>query len=59
MIAIGVGYERRTSDTLRALGFPNGIKARLATKVIVTKTGDRIHAFVNGSAGGYCRPSRP
>jgi len=59
MFAIGVEYETRMSDTLRALGFLNGVQPQVATKVIVTKTGDRIHTFVNRSAGGYCRPSRP
>ncbi len=56
MFAIGVEYEARMSDTLRALGFPTGIKP-LSTKVIVTKTGEQIHAFVNGAAGGFCRTS--
>lgn len=59
MFAIGVGYERRTSDTLRALGFPGGITPQLATKVILTKGGGRIQAFVNGGAGGFCRPAAP
>jgi len=59
MFAISVEYETRMSDTLRALGFPNGIKPQGATKVIVTKTGDRIHAFVNGAAGEFCHPSPP
>lgn len=59
MFAVGVGYEARMSDTLRALGFPTGIKPQLGTKVIATKTGERIHAFINGAAGGFCRPIPP
>lgn len=53
--AVAVSYERRTSDTLRSLGFPNGIAPPGATKVVVTNAGDRISAFVNGSANS-CRP---
>lgn len=55
---VAVSYARRTSDTLRALGFPNGIKPSLASKVVFTATDDRIRAFANGSAGSsqFCRP---
>lgn len=45
-----LSYERRTSDTLRSLGFPDGIKPRLATKAILAGGGDRLVAFVNGAA---------
>lgn len=57
---VAVSYSRRTSDTLRGLGFPNGVAPRLLSKVIFTATGDRIRAFANGPFGGdqqLCRPS--
>ena len=57
---VAVTYSRRTSDTLRALGFPNGIAPQLASKVVFTATDDRIRAFANGPFGGdpqLCRPS--
>ena len=57
---IGVVYARRTSDTLRALGFPNGIDPSTASKVVFTATDDRIRSFANGPFGGdqqACRPS--
>jgi len=46
--ALGVVYARRTSDTLRSLGQPDGIKPQLATKIILTADGKRIGAFSNG-----------
>lgn len=52
-------YRRRTSDTLRSLGFPDGIKPKSGTKVALTPTSDRILAFANGPSGGphgLCRP---
>jgi ketosteroid isomerase-like protein len=56
---VGVSYSRRTSDTLRALGYPNGIRPQAATKVIFTTADDRLRAFANGPFGGpleLCRP---
>ncbi len=58
--ALGVQYERRTSDTLRSMGFSNGIKPALSTKVGFTDAQDRILVFANGPVGGspaLCRPS--
>ncbi len=55
---VAVSYSRRTSDTLRALGYPNGVSARLATKVVFTASDDHIRAFANGPGGGssgFCR----
>lgn len=57
---VAVSYARRTSDTLRALGLPNGIDPHLATKVVFTATDDRIRTFANGPFGGdqnLCRPT--
>jgi hypothetical protein len=58
--ALGIQYLRRSSDTLRALGFPSGIRPNGASKVVFTDTADRIVAFANGPFGGpreLCRPS--
>lgn len=58
MFAIDISYARRTSDTLRSLGFPDGIVSRLAAKAILTKDGDRLRALANGSDGPpyVCQP---
>lgn len=57
---VGVQYSRRTSRTLRALGFVNGIKPETATKVVFTERAPiRILKFANGPVGGspeFCRP---
>ena len=60
---VGVSYTRRTSDTLRSLGFRDGIVPPSATKVIFTMADDRIRAFANCPFGGsaetvaaICRP---
>jgi SnoaL-like protein len=55
---VAVSYAKRTSDTLRSLGFPNGVKPETATKVVFTASDDRIRAFANGPPGGpspFCR----
>ena len=46
--AMGVVYARRTSDTLRALGQPDGFAPQLATKVIFTDDGMYIETFAHG-----------
>ena len=59
---VGVEYSRRTSDTLRRLGFPKGIVPKLASKVGFATQPLRIRAFANGPYGGdpnLCRPSGP
>jgi hypothetical protein len=56
---VAVSYAKRTSDTLRALGFPKGVGPRLATKVVFSTSDDRIRTFANGPGGGasdLCRP---
>lgn len=56
---VAVSYARRTSDTLRALGFPDGIEPRAATKAVFTATDDRLRAFANGPFSGpidLCKP---
>ena len=54
---VAVSYARRTSDSLRALGFRDGIAPHVATKVVFTTTDDRIRAFANGGSEELCRPS--
>src|SRR5262249_53774551 len=57
---VGVAYRYRTSDTLKNLGFPKGIKPPLASKIVFTPTHDRVLGFANGPYGGsaeFCRPS--
>lgn len=59
---VGVEYGRRTSNALRALGFPAGIVPKLASKVVFTAQPVRIRVFANGPVGGdsnLCRPTRP
>lgn len=46
--ALGVVYARRTNDTLRSLGQPDGIEPQLATKIILTADGRRIGVFSHG-----------
>src|SRR5260221_4393671 len=56
---VAVSYARRTSDTLRALGFPNGITPRSATKAVFTATDDRLRVFATGPFGdqiNLCTP---
>jgi hypothetical protein len=59
---LGVEYGRRTSNTLRALGFPAGIVPRGATKIVFSAQPVRIRVFANGPVGGdpnLCRPAGP
>jgi hypothetical protein len=53
---VGVAYARRTSDTLRSLGFANGVEPQAATKVVFTSSDDRIRTFANGANDQLCRP---
>ena len=59
--AIGVSFARRTSDSLRASGFPNGIQPKPSAKIRFagSGTGLRIDTFANGPGGGpseLCAP---
>jgi hypothetical protein len=56
---VGVTFTRRASDTLRSLGFANGIAPGLAAKVGFTSTDDRINGFGNGPFGGSAESCRP
>ncbi len=60
---VAVDWAKRTSNTLRSLGFPAGIKPQLSAKVVFTTTGPvRISRFANGPVGGSpstCRPQTP
>jgi len=58
--ALGIVYSRRTSDTLRQLGFPDGIQPGSGTKVLFTSDRQHIVTFANGPVGGdpeVCRPA--
>lgn len=46
--AFGVDFARRTSDTLRRLGFPNGITRILGAKVILSDDHMHISGFAMG-----------
>ncbi len=60
---VGIDWARRTSNTLRSLGFPAGIKPQLSAKVVFTMTEPvRISSFANGPVGGSpsaCQPQAP
>jgi hypothetical protein len=56
---IGVVFSKRTSDSLRALGFSDGIRPPGSAKAILT--GDRIASLALASRGGEvaeCTPSK-
>ncbi len=58
---VGLVIARRTSETLKALGFSKGIVPALAAKVNFTESHDRITRFANGPFGGpaaLCRLRR-
>jgi hypothetical protein len=48
----GVTFARRTSNSLRRLGFAEGITPKLAAKVVVYYEPTRIIGFANGPGGG-------
>ncbi len=55
---VSVDFTRRTSDTLRRLGFPNGIGPKLAAKVVFASN-HRVKGFGFGPYGGdpsFCVP---
>lgn len=59
--AIGVSFSRRTNDTLRRLGFVDGLTPQVGAKIRFTGSGAelRIEEFANGPVGGpseLCRP---
>jgi len=60
---VGIDWAKRTSNTLRSLEFPAGIKPQLGAKVVFTTTRPiRISRFANGPVGGSpesCRPHAP
>jgi hypothetical protein len=60
--AVGVEFGRRTSNSLRTLGFSAGIVPKTAAKVVFTAKPVRIRVFANGPIGGdrsLCRPTQP
>jgi hypothetical protein len=59
--AIGVTFARRTSDSLRALGFADGVRPQSAAKFEFTGSGTdlRIEVFANGPGGGPSKLCEP
>jgi hypothetical protein len=57
-LALGVDYSLRTSDTLRALGFPNGIKGPSGVKIVFAPDG-RIRAVAHASLPGRTGDCQP
>jgi hypothetical protein len=59
--AIGVTFNRRSSDSLRALGFLTGIHPKSSAKIRFAGTGNglRIEAFANGPGGGPAKLCAP
>lgn len=53
-----VEYSGRTNNTLRALGFPHGIRPQLSTKISFTRVGPvRIMGFGNAGNDAACVPT--
>lgn len=59
--AIGVVFARRTSDSLRALGFADGVRPQSETKIRFSGSGNdlRIETFANGPGGGPSKLCKP
>ena len=59
--AIGVVFARRSSDSLRALGFADGVRPQSGAKVQFSGsgTGLRITVFANGPGGGPSKLCQP
>ena len=61
--AIGVTFARRSSDSLRALGFADGVRPPQGSakiRFVGSGTSLRIEAFANGPGGGsptLCKPA--
>lgn len=58
-VVANIEYRRRTSDTLRSLGFPQGIRPKLGTKVGLPPPYTHIEIFANGPAGGSPQACQP
>ena len=56
---VGVVWALRSSDSLKSLGFPNGIRPQLSAKVIFDRATDRVRGFAYGPFGGDQRSCRP
>ncbi len=52
---VGIRFARRSNDSLRALGFPNGIIWPLTNKTVFDATG-LVRAFANASGPQDCHP---
>ena len=59
MGVVGVVWALRSSDSLKSLGFPKGIRPQLSAKVDFDRTTNQITRFANGPYGGDQRSCRP
>lgn len=53
---VAVSYAKRTSDTLRSLGYPSGVLPSLGAKIVFNETNDLMRTFMAGIADP-CRPT--
>jgi hypothetical protein len=53
---VGIRFARRSNDSLRALGFPNGIVWPLTNKTVFDANG-LVRAFANASGQQDCHPT--
>jgi len=56
---VGMPILDRTSDTLRSLGFAQGIRPELTVKVVFSPDGTQTRAFAMGPGGGDAAVWRP
>lgn len=52
---VGIRFAKRSSDSLRALGFPDGIAGPMTNKTVFDDNG-LIRAFANASGPQDCHP---
>lgn len=56
-IGLGVWFTRRSSDTLRELGYASGIQGPQRTKIALSTEGLIVGASLTASPTGTCRPT--
>ena len=50
-LAIGVEFSLRSSDSIAALGAPNGLVPKVAAKIVIDPSGELMATFANGPVG--------
>jgi hypothetical protein len=50
-LAIGVEFALRSSDSIGALGAPDGLVPEVTAKIVIDASGERMAAFANGPGG--------